>query len=175
MGRGSADSRQQPDHALIEHWDGRRWSAVRAPEQGSASTQLLAVTATGDDIRAVGDAQDGVHSVRTFAEGSEQGRFSVQSTANPSTGDNRLTGVVAVDDDDTWAVGGVLDTASGNVNTLILRGGEHSPWANVVSPNPSADGSSQLSSVTLVESDLWAVGGFDGPDAAQTLVLHRSK
>jgi hypothetical protein len=164
-----------PDQALIEHWDGMRWSEAQTPRTRDHSSQLLAVTAAGrGDIRAVGDAQDGVHSLRTFAESSEHGFFSIQPTANPSTDDNRLAGVVAVSDDETWAVGNSRDAASGNEVTLILRGGEHGTWAQQPSPNPSADGSNQLGGVAKAGAhDLWAVGEFDGPDAAQTLILHR--
>ena len=49
-------------------------------------------------------------------------------------------------------------------------------WARVPSPNPSADGDNQLAAVAEVgRHDLWAVGAFDGPDAAQTLILHRCR
>ncbi len=166
-----------PDQALIEHWDGARWSEVHAPHAGDASTQLLAVDIAGDDdVRAAGDAQDGVVSLRTFALTSEGARVSLQVTPSPVVGDNRLTGVAAVNDDESWAVGSYLDDASGNVLTLIATGAEGEPWAQVPSPSPADDGNSQLATVAKVGAhDLWAVGGFDGPDAAQTLILHRCK
>jgi hypothetical protein len=143
----------------------------------AASTQLIAVDqANRGDVRAVGDAQDGVVSLRTFAVSSETGRFSVQPTADPAVGDNRLTGVAAVDDDESWAVGSYLDDTSGNLQTLIVTGGERAPWTQAPSPNPSTDGNNQLSTVTSVRGGgLWAVGAFDGPDAAQTLTLHRCR
>ena len=167
-----------PDQALIEHWDGRRWSEVPAEVNVPASTQLLGVdVVAGDDVRAVGDAQDGVVSLRTFALTGEQTRFSLQGTPDPNTGDNRLTGVAAVSDDQSWAVGSTLDDASGNLLTLIVGGGEGAPWTQVPSPSPAnGNGNSQLATLAKVGShDLWAVGGFDGPDAGQTLVLHRCK
>jgi hypothetical protein len=166
---------EDPDQALIEHWDGVRWSEARAPRTGEHSSQLLAVSAAArGDIRAVGDAQDGVNPLRTFAVSAEHGLFSIQPTANPSTDDNRLAGVAAVSDDETWAVGNFRDAASGSQETLILRGGERGIWKQQPSPNPSADGDNQLGGVAKVGAhDLWAVGAFDGPDAAQTLVLHR--
>jgi hypothetical protein len=166
-----------PDEALVEHWDGNRWSVVPAPGAGAASTQLIAVdVAAGDDVRAVGDAQDGVVSLRTFALTSEGTAFSVQRTANPSVGDNRLMGVTAVNDGESWAVGSFLDEGSGSLQTLIVTGGEHGVWSPVTSPNPSDGGDNQLAAVTTVGAhDLWAVGGFDGPNAAQTLVVHRCR
>ena len=166
-----------PDNALVEHWDGRRWSAISTPGAGASSSQLIAADlAAGDDVRAVGDAQDGVVSLRTFALSGEGASFAVQGTPDPAKGDNRLMGVAAVNDDESWAVGSYLDDASGNLLTLIATGGEGRPWKQVASPSPAADGNSQLAAVTKVgASDLWAVGGFDGPDAQQTLILHRCK
>jgi hypothetical protein len=162
-----------PDQALVEHWDGFRWSEVPAATVRSASTQLLAISATHGGVSAAGDAQDGMVSLRTLGETAEHRLFSRAVTANPSTGDNRFAGVVLVGDE-TWAVGNFLDPTSGNQLTLIERGGEGSPWTEVSSPNPSSDGDNQLANVTRTGArDLWAVGSFDGPDRAQTLVLHR--
>jgi hypothetical protein len=164
-----------PDQPLVEHWDGLCWSEVSAASIGAASTQLIAVAATPDDIRAVGDAQDGVHSLRTFAVSSEPAGIAVQPTANPSDGDNRLAGIVAPSDDETWAVGGYLDTASGSQRTLVLHGGQGATWTQEPSPSPSVSGDSQLASVSQVGSALWAVGTFDGDNAKQTLVLSRCR
>jgi hypothetical protein len=168
---GDAD----PDQALIEHWDGVRWSEASAPRTADHSSQLLAVAAAGPGhVRAVGDAQDGVHSLRTLAESSDCGLFSIQATANPSTDDNRLAGVVSVSADETWSVGNFRDAKSGNQQTIILRGGEGGTWKQQPSPNPSPDGDNQLGGVSKAgPHDLWAVGAFDGPNAAQTLILHR--
>ena len=97
------------------------------------------------------------------------------ATDDPNAGDDRLTGVAAVSDNGTFAVGSTLSDATGNLETLVLTGGAHTPWTRVTSPNPADDGDSQLSSVARVGHDLWATGGFDGPDAQQTLILHRCR
>jgi hypothetical protein len=167
-----------PDQALLEHWNGRRWTEVPSGVSVAPSAQLIGVDAVGgDDVRAVGDAQDGVVSLRTFGLSGEGTHFTLQGTPDPNTGDNRLTGVAAVGDDESWAVGSTLDGASGNLLTLIATGGEGSAWTQVASPSPGFDnGDSQLATLTKVgKHDLWAVGGFDGPAAAQTLVLHRCR
>jgi hypothetical protein len=166
-----------PDQPLVEHWDGTRWSVVPVTVPGPASTQLIAVDLTaGDDVRAVGDAQDGVVSLRTFALASEGAGFAVQETTNPSSGDNRLTGVAAVNDNESWAVGSFLDPISGSLFTLIVSGGEGGTWNEVASPNPSDGGNNQLAAIAMVgQHDLWAVGAFDGENAAQTLIVHRCR
>jgi hypothetical protein len=167
-----------PDEALVEHWNGRRWSVVRAGHAAgndSPSHQLLAVDLTAqDDLRAVGDAQDGVVSLRTFGIKGEGNSLAVQPTANPAVGDNRLTGVTAGSDRETFAVGSTL-TEAGNLESLILAGGEHSTWNRVPSPSPG-DGDTELAAIVRAgRHDLWAVGRFDGPDAKQTLALHRCR
>jgi hypothetical protein len=162
-----------PDRALVEHWNGTRWTEVSAAQAPGTSTQFIAVAAADDDVRAVGDSQDGAVSLRTFAEAGDGRNLSLVDTADPSTGDNRLTGV-ALEGEDAWAVGNYLDTSSGNQQTLIEHGGERSAWTQVPSPNPSGDGDNQLSAVTRIGAgEFWAVGGFSGPDAAQTLALRR--
>ena len=165
-----------PDRALVEHWDGRRWTVVPVDAPADASKQLLAVDlVAGDDLRAAGDSQDGMVSLRTFGVAGEGAALAAHATADPNGGDNRLTGVAAVSDDETLAVGSTLDDASGNLQTLIVSGGEHASWNRVPSPSPADDGDSQLSTIAKVGRDLWAVGAFDGPDAQQTLILRRCR
>jgi hypothetical protein len=167
-----------PDQALVLRWNGARWSEVAAAPAGDASGQLIAVATVAErgDVRAVGDLQDGVVSLRTFAETAERGFFSRPSTANPSVRDDRLTGVAAPSDHESWAVGSYLDADSGNLRTLIETGSETGAWTQVDSPSPATDGDNQLAAVASVGAhDLWAVGAFDGPDAAQTLIVHRCK
>src|SRR5262249_6437621 len=86
-----------PDDALVEHWNGRRWSVVRGHRRhgdDGASHQLIAVDVAGwDDVRAVGDAQGGVVGLRTLAVAGEGRALDVEPTANPNLGHNRLTPV----------------------------------------------------------------------------------
>ncbi|HVV15554.1 MAG TPA: hypothetical protein VHH90_00015 [Polyangia bacterium] len=165
-----------PDRVLVEHWDGRRWSVVPVDAPADASKQLLAVDLVGrDDFRAVGDSQDGTVSLRTLAVIGEGNALAANDTPNPNLLDDRLTGVAAISDDQTFAVGSTLDDSSGGLQTLIVAGGEGGPWTRVASPNPSVDGNNQLAMIAKVSGDLWAVGGYDGPDAGQTLILHRCR
>jgi hypothetical protein len=165
-----------PDEALVEHWDGKRWTVVPTAGSDGSSRQLIAVDlAARDDVRAVGDAQDGVVSLRTLALAGDGGALAQQPTVDPNHGDNRLTGVAAVNDDETFAVGSTL-TDAGNLESLIVTGGERSTWDRVPSPSPGGDGDTELAAVIAVGGhNLWAVGRFDGPDATQTLALHRCR
>ncbi len=175
---GTQAGGQGPDRALIEHWDGSHWSAVNAPADPVFSTYLYAVAGVADDdVRAVGDKQDNIHNPRTLAEDGDGGTFRFQSAANAGTGENHLYGASAVSNDLAFAVGDVLDPASGNFSTLI-ESCTDSGCARETSPNPNTGGNNQLGGVAVVNAnpkDVWAVGTFDGPNAPQTLVLHRTQ
>lgn len=43
----------------------------------------------------------------------------------------------------------------------------------MTSPNATTDGNNFLGGIAIIGSDVWAVGTYDGPDAAQTLILRR--
>ena len=105
-----------------------------------------------------------------------QGKGTALSTAksqDPSAGDNNLD-AAAASATSAWAVGSTLDVKSGNELTLVEQRDATGAWHKQASPSPGfANGDSQLGGVTVVSpTDVWAVGTFDGPNVAQTLVLH---
>jgi hypothetical protein len=173
---GQQTGDEGPDQALIEHWDGSSWSVVASPAAGVFSTELYGVAGVSDsDIRAVGDKQDNVHNPRTLAEKVVNGTFTLQNAANVGTGENHLYGMAAISDDLAFAVGDVLDPTTGNFNNLIERCGDSGCVQETV-PNPSQGGNNQLGGVAFVSAtDVWAVGVFDGANAPQTLILHRTQ
>ncbi len=173
---GQQTGKQGPDQALIEHWDGSAWSVVTSPTAGVFSTELYGVAGVSDaDVRAVGDKQDNVHNPRTLAEDGVNGSFSLQSVANVGTGENHLYGAAAISNDLAFAVGDALDPTTGNFNNPIERCGDSGCVQETV-PNPSQGGNNQLGGVAFVSAtDVWAVGTFDGPNAPQTLILHRTQ
>src|SRR5215468_3615395 len=97
-----------------------------------------------------------------------------QPVSRHDTDDNHLYGIAASRSGPAWAVGSFLDPVSGNFFTLIetQREGDRG-WTPVDSPNPNPQGANQLGGVAVVGDDVWAVGTYDGPNAAATLVLHR--
>ncbi|HEV3315899.1 MAG TPA: hypothetical protein VG488_02975 [Candidatus Angelobacter sp.] len=165
-----------PDRALIEHWNGSSWSVVSSPADGVFSTELYGVAGVSDDdVRAVGDKQDNIHNPRTLAVNGDNGSFRLQSAANMGTGENHLYGLAAVSNDLAFAVGDVLDPTTGNFNNLVESCGD-SGCVQETTPNPSQAGNNQLGGVAVVNAgDVWAVGMFDGLNAPQTLILHRTQ
>jgi hypothetical protein len=166
----------QPDRALIEHWDGTAWSVVANPHGlPGAETALYSVTGLpGGEVISVGATEDFVHPPRTLAVQGSGGTFATAKSDSPSTGDNNLDAVAAGSAASAWAVGSALDVKSGNELTLIEHRDATGAWHRQASPSPGfANGDSQLGGVAVVSpTDVWAVGTFDGANAAQTLVLH---
>jgi hypothetical protein len=163
-----------PDAPVILHWNGSQWSSVTPPSAGAFSTQLFGVSGVTDaDVRAVGDKQDNIHNPKTLAEDGVNGTFSLQTSTTVGTGENHLYGISAFSDDLAFAVGDSLDPTTGNFNNLVERCTDSGCTTEVV-PNPSVGGNNQLGGVTVLSpTEAWAVGTFDGPNAPQTLVLHR--
>jgi hypothetical protein len=173
---GQQTGDQGPDQALIEHWDGSKWSVVTPPVDGAFSLGLFAVGGVADNhVRAVGDKQDNIQNPKTLAIDGVNGTFTVTSSATIGSGENHLYGIAAASNDLAFAVGDALDPKTGNFNNLVEVCGATSCTKENV-PNPSRGGSNQLGGVTVVDgTDVWAVGAFDGPNAPLTLILHRTQ
>ena len=95
-------------------------------------------------------------------------------SGNVGTGENHLVSVAVNEAGNAWAVGHSADAEDKNGLTLIERF-DGSSWTVVPSPNGTTDGNNFLGGIAVVGGELWAVGTFDGPDAAQTLILHSSR
>ncbi|HMA33545.1 MAG TPA: hypothetical protein VKY74_03610, partial [Chloroflexia bacterium] len=82
-----------------------------------------------------------------------------------------LLGIAAIGANDIWAVGGI-DRGRGNQPLIEHWNGDG--WRIVPSPNIGSGGEgSQLVAVAAVAADdVWAVGAYNNPGPAQTLVEH---
>jgi hypothetical protein len=84
---------------LIEHWNGTSWTVVPSPNIGAGNNSLAAIAArAANDVWAVGYYDDITGSIplrRTFTMHWNGAAWSVVASANPGTGDNWLTAVVA--------------------------------------------------------------------------------
>lgn len=160
--------------ALIERWNGRRWTAVRAPDPGGTS-ELSAVAATSaGNAWAVGDASR--PSSRTLAlhlgPATAAGCQSWTGLQPPSAGtDGKLSGVAVVSACDAWAVGADLNASQ--VRQTLIEHWDGSNWTVTPSPN-LGPGNSELIAVRAESADdVWAVGFYAGNgSSALTLVLH---
>jgi hypothetical protein len=142
--------------SLIQRWNGTSWTIVSSPNPGTLSNSLLGVEAAGpNDIWAVGwkNSGDGLKSLLLHYDG--MGWTEWAAVPNVGTGDNVLTDISVVGNDDVWATGYYVDDTQYKTLTLHYNG---TTWSHVPSPN-GADGTSILMGIDAFSpTDAWAVG-----------------
>ena len=153
------------NHALIEHWNGSRWSVTPNPANGSLSG-VAAISPT--DAWAVGSYSTGTSSGdRALIEHWNGKQWSI--IPNPAPISCCFRGITALSANDVWVVGDISFW-----HTLIVHW-DGKRWSVVPSPNPGNPYIS-LSSVTAVSpNDAWAVGNFfpsPSHTPVATLTLH---
>jgi hypothetical protein len=158
-----------PDQALIEHFDGRRWSVVPSPRQGGASVLLAGVAASEGKVWAVGEADDPVTGGHPLVEQWDQGRWHTPPLPPAGSNFTNLWSVTAANGH-AWAVGSYFDPTFGDNVTLTLQGGEDG-WKVVSSPNPGP-GANVLGGVLATGDNLWAVGYYKD-SGRKTLIQRR--
>ncbi len=131
--------------ALIEHWDGTRWSVVATPSGGAGN--LLGVSASSStDVWAVGNA--GINQMIEHWNGAS---WSVVTA--PAPDDTSLNAVTALGPNDAWAVG--TGHFSGSPMAL-LEHWDGSAWSVASSPLGAEHG--DLNGVASLPGGLvWAV------------------
>ena len=138
-----------PYHALIEHWDGVRWTIVAAPTP-QFSSELLGISAVAaNDVWAVGfnAPQSGFVPPQPLIEHWDGSEWTVVPSPNPN-GWSWLNAVAAVASNDVWAVGQSRSEA-------VFMHWDGSEWTVV----PSPDNAGQRFAITAVASDdIWSSG-----------------
>ena len=157
--------------ALIEHWDGKKWSVVASPTAGTGNVLLGVVAVSTTDVWAVGTfALTGSGIAQTLIEHWDGTSWSVVSSPNASTQTNELAGVTAVSASDIWAVGEFV-TSGGLIQTLI----EHwdgTSWSIVSSPNASTQ-DNLLAVAAVSTTDVWAVGEFVAASGVEQALIEQ--
>ena len=142
--------------SLTQRWNGTSWTIVSSPNPGTLSNSLLGVAAAGpNDIWAVGwkNSGNGLRSLLLHYDGT--GWTEGAAVPKVGTGDNVLTDISAVSNDDVWATGYYVDGTQYKTLTLHYNG---TTWTHVPSPN-GADGTNILMGVDASSpTDAWAVG-----------------
>ncbi len=173
-------------HAIVDHWNGRRWSQVPTPPSGGYSG-LVGVTAlSADDVWAVGSV--GVDTgkritLRTLTihwDGTAWTRLPSPSPATPYTPadsvDDSLAAVAGVSSQDVWAVGAYYFVAADGNHALhpLALHWDGSRWKQVPAPDPGGPTHrSFLSGVAAPSATgVWAVGTF-GRNGAQHALAER--
>jgi hypothetical protein len=149
------------DRALIDVWNGRRWSIAASPQPGSRRDMLFAASARSpSDVWVVGDQEGADGRFETLAEHWDGTRWSVLPTPDPGAAGNHLYAVDAVSPDDVWAAGQQLGGHAPD-NGLV----EHwdgSSWSVV--PLPAATSASELlDAIAVAHGQVWVAGEADSP------------
>jgi hypothetical protein len=169
---GQRLGRRAPDQALVEHWDGQRWSVVPTPASRSASVMLDAVTVAGGQVWVAGEADSPAGGGRPLIEHFSGGRWQQDRLPAAPTGSDwaNLYSLTAAGGS-VWAVGTYVDPKTDNSDDLILHGtGGH--WSIDPGPDPGS-GSNILGGITAIGGQLWAAGVYDNGGSELPLVEHR--
>jgi hypothetical protein len=169
------------DRAMLLHWNGARWSALKAPspDPRAPSVDIASLSAVSPaNVWAAGYVQVSSSGSRTLVLHWNGTRWATVASPGPRPS-AQLFSVHAVSAASAWAVGQFCAARCGGDSPaqrpLILRW-NGTRWARVASPNP-APASSELSGVTAASArSAWAVGSYcKGKCATQayrTLILH---
>jgi hypothetical protein len=164
------------EHAILLHWDGRRWHpASDAFDRRARPSDISASSPTNAWV--VGS--EGRHGIAERWDGS---RWTVSPLAEPATKAWSMEGVEALAPDDVWAVGFMRlgEKLADGFGPLVERW-DGSRWNIVPTPSlpPSVPGDIPYARLDAVASsgpdDVWAVGEASvapPAEASDTLVEH---
>jgi len=161
-----------PDQALVEHWDGQRWSVVAAPVAASADLVMLTgISATASQVWVDGEADSPTGGGQPFIAGYQNGAWTIPQLPTIPDGANwtNLWGI-QVAGGSVWAVGTYVDPATDNNNSLVLEG-TNGTWTTNNAPNPGS-GSNILGGITNVDGQLWAAGVYDNGGSEIPLIMN---
>ena len=125
------DSIGDPLRILVEHWDGKTWSIVPAPNPSQTENGLEDVVASGpNDVWAVGYSVVGTHAT-TLVEHWDGQQWSVVPTPDVTSGGSGadLNAISVVSANDIWAVG---SQPSG----VLIEHWDGSTWSVIDAPTP---------------------------------------
>ena len=157
--------------ALIEHWNGKRWSVSPTPAMTASGINALAAT-SATDVWAVGYAGQGPTSAggvnyKTLVEHWNGASWEVIPSPNPAgTKSNALVGLAAISPTDVWAVGYTL---IGSTRQGLTEHWNGSAWTVVASPNPGTLSNGLLDIEASSSTNAIAVGYRSDGYGYQTL------
>lgn len=161
--------------ALIEHWDGHTWKAIRNTPQGT----LYGVTAvSATDVWAVGWSFGGGPNAALIMHWDGRAWKVVPAPMGLPGESARLTGVAAHGARDVWAVGNAytVGTSVGEPQQVAAAAhwdGTH--WSYAQLPQPGLNENSLAGVAPVVSGEFWAVGAYSNCavcQAEQALILH---
>jgi hypothetical protein len=159
----------RPPYALIERWDGSRWSILKSPAPsahmnadlyGISCTTASDCTAVGSSARTSRQPTTTLSLTRTLVEHWNGSAWSIVKSPNLPVPSNQLAGVACTGASSCFAVGASGNSFGLDVRTLAERW-TGSQWVIVKSPDPVGATYSFLSSISCTgSSNCVAVGEY---------------
>jgi hypothetical protein len=156
--------------SLILKLSGGHWTQVKVPFQ--ITLQGITVTPAGQ-VWAVGYEFDDntLGNDTAIIHLTSSGWKQVPSPSPGGANSSYLTGAASGPHGALWAVGYYYDPANAKPHTLTLRYSS-GQWRQVASPSPGKSGDWLYSAAVSSSGQVWAVGGFSGPNCEHNLVEH---
>ena len=158
----------QESTVLVEHWNGRQWSPVTAPNPGYVNRFAAVSASASDDVWAVGTQfyTGATEYYDTLVEHYDGSHWHLVPSPNFGVS-SYLTGVRAIAANNVWAVG--WSEQAGTGDRTLIEHWDGTAWTRVPSPNPTG-GTSLGSGSYFVDTlnsvwgsgpnDVWAVGSY---------------
>ena len=159
---------------LVERFDGQSWTAeTSADPGGAAGSELWGVSAPSAGAQwAVGDLTDNSANLRTLAERSTGGAWSIKSPANVSTNPNELLDVSALSATRAFAVGSHKTNAQ--VRRTLAETFANGSWHVQATPNAGSHHNVLEAVYAVSTTNVWAAGTAETLVGSNPLVLHYS-
>ncbi len=171
---GDGSDRQVVLHLVRGGWVVVPERTVRTPGGAIADAYPNSIANSPTGLWITGEDRAGHSGFSTLVEGPVAHRPTEVSTPDPTLQDNYLQAIAPVNGGkEAWAVGDDIPVSTGNANSLIEYGSATLGWTVVASPDPSANGNNILDGIlALSDTNVWAVGEFDGHGGMKTLIMH---
>jgi hypothetical protein len=170
----------------FEHFDGTQWTFVYSGGTGSPDGEscVQSISAiSSNDVWAAGWINYSGNTSSTQIQHWDGTQWTVTPSPNVGTGSNQLFGIVALADNNVWAVGDSVapDTGIEYPNQTLIEHWDGTSWVVVPSPNVEYNNlvrDNVLQGIVAVSpNDLWAFGWFAANPSGESgdefsLVLH---
>ena len=111
-----------PETAVIEHWNGKKWSVVPSPLPGQLSGLSSVRAVFANDVWAVGLYYNNAGNSQTMIEHWNGKKWRIVPSPSPGFSANGLGGLAVVSATDIWAAGAhTSDQGNSGYQTLIER------------------------------------------------------
>lgn len=151
---------QNGSQVLTEEWNGTDWNVVSSPTPGASSNFVGVAKVPGTShVWAVGNYQPtGGGPDQTLIEYWNESQWSLVPSPNAPGQGSDLLGIVALSQNNAWAVGTYADTAG--VNHTLTEHWNGRTWSIV--PSADVEDNGVLWAVTAIPDSarLWAVGTY---------------